>query len=94
MLLFSYGGILRYTFRYSGAGNLNQEADVIIRVSHFPSFSSVVILSLTLHFVLIQGNDITLQYTHRGQLRPDQDNTVEVQLFEDRWQRADGQVSH
>ncbi|PIO69469.1 laminin B protein [Teladorsagia circumcincta] len=41
--------------------------------------------------VIIRGNDITLQYTHRVPLYPDRENTVELKIFEDKWQRVDGQ---
>ncbi|WKX94185.1 hypothetical protein Q1695_011444 [Nippostrongylus brasiliensis] len=64
----AYGGTLRYTFRFSGQGRMNQDPDVIIR-----------------------GNDISLQYTHREPVRPDSENTIELKFFEDKWQRVDGQ---
>uniref|UniRef100_A0A915ED04 Basement membrane-specific heparan sulfate proteoglycan core protein n=1 Tax=Ditylenchus dipsaci TaxID=166011 RepID=A0A915ED04_9BILA len=64
----SYGGNLKYVFRFSGSGNLNTEPDVIIR-----------------------GNDITLHHTNRNPVQADRDNTVAVPIFEDRWQRSDGQ---
>ena len=38
-----------------------------------------------------QGNDITLQYTHREQTHPDRENTIEFKIFEDKFQRVDGQ---
>uniref|UniRef100_A0A914WHN0 Basement membrane-specific heparan sulfate proteoglycan core protein n=1 Tax=Plectus sambesii TaxID=2011161 RepID=A0A914WHN0_9BILA len=41
--------------------------------------------------VILRGNDITLHYIHRDPSRTDQDNTVEITMFEDRWQRVDGQ---
>uniref|UniRef100_A0A915PNI4 Basement membrane-specific heparan sulfate proteoglycan core protein n=1 Tax=Setaria digitata TaxID=48799 RepID=A0A915PNI4_9BILA len=66
----SYGGILKYTFLYSGTGPVNSDADVILR-----------------------GNDITLQYTNHQPVYADRENTIEVQLFEDHWQRTDGQLA-
>nr|CDJ89925.1 Laminin B type IV and EGF and Immunoglobulin V-set and Immunoglobulin and Immunoglobulin I-set and Laminin G domain containing protein [Haemonchus contortus] len=41
--------------------------------------------------VIIRGNDITLQYKHRIPIYPDRENTIELKIFEDRWQRVDGQ---
>ncbi|VDM94872.1 unnamed protein product [Thelazia callipaeda] len=64
----SYGGILKYVFRYSGVGPINTDADVILR-----------------------GNDITLLYKHHQSPIAGRDNVVEVKLFEDQWQRMDGQ---
>uniref|UniRef100_A0A0R3RRX5 Basement membrane proteoglycan n=1 Tax=Elaeophora elaphi TaxID=1147741 RepID=A0A0R3RRX5_9BILA len=66
----SYGGTLKYVFRYSGIGSLNTDADVILR-----------------------GNDITLHYTNHQPIYADRENTVEVNLFEDHWQRMDGQLA-
>ncbi|KAK6737082.1 hypothetical protein RB195_019650 [Necator americanus] len=41
--------------------------------------------------VIIRGNDITLQHTHRETIHPERENTIELKFFEDRWQRVDGQ---
>ncbi|KJH47265.1 laminin B [Dictyocaulus viviparus] len=35
--------------------------------------------------VIIRGNDISLQYTHRQRVIPDRDNTIEVKFFEDQY---------
>ncbi|KAI1728541.1 immunoglobulin domain-containing protein [Ditylenchus destructor] len=64
----SYGGKLKYVFRFTGSGNLNPDPDVIIR-----------------------GNDITLHHYNRNPVQADRDNTVEIPILEDRWQRSDGQ---
>ncbi|VBB30312.1 unnamed protein product, partial [Acanthocheilonema viteae] len=66
----SYGGTLKYVFRYSGTGPVNTDVDVILR-----------------------GNDIALQYTNHQPIYADRENTVEVSLFEDHWQRVDGQLA-
>ncbi|RCN43074.1 laminin B [Ancylostoma caninum] len=41
--------------------------------------------------VIIRGNDITLQYTHRQPIHAERENTIELKFFEDGWQRVDGQ---
>ncbi|PAV89183.1 hypothetical protein WR25_06183 isoform C [Diploscapter pachys] len=41
--------------------------------------------------VILRGNDITLQYTHREQTQSDRENTIEFKIFEDKFQRVDGQ---
>ncbi|KAI1726706.1 immunoglobulin domain-containing protein [Ditylenchus destructor] len=64
----SYGGKLKYVFRFTGSGNLNPDPDVIIR-----------------------GNDITLHHYNRNPVQADRDNTVEIPILEDKWQRSDGQ---
>ncbi|KAM3718657.1 Basement membrane proteoglycan [Dirofilaria immitis] len=66
----SYGGKLKYVFRYSCTGPPNIDPDVILR-----------------------GNDITLQYTNHQTTYPDRENIVEINLFEDHWQRMDGQLA-
>uniref|UniRef100_A0A1I8AA30 Basement membrane-specific heparan sulfate proteoglycan core protein n=1 Tax=Steinernema glaseri TaxID=37863 RepID=A0A1I8AA30_9BILA len=66
----SYGGYLKYTFRYSGAGQLTTDPDVILR-----------------------GNDITFQYTHRQPFYADRDNTVEIKIVEDSFHRTNDQAA-
>ncbi|CAD6196919.1 unnamed protein product [Caenorhabditis auriculariae] len=41
--------------------------------------------------IILRGNDITLQYTHRETVHPDRENIIELSIFEDKWQRVDGQ---
>lgn len=41
--------------------------------------------------VVLRGNDITLLYRHDRELSPGRENMVEVQFYEDRWEREDGQ---
>ncbi|CAI4227289.1 unnamed protein product [Auanema sp. JU1783] len=41
--------------------------------------------------IILRGNDISLQYTHREPTHADRDNTIEIKVFEDKWQRVDGQ---
>ncbi|CAI5441954.1 unnamed protein product [Caenorhabditis angaria] len=64
----AYGGSLKYTFKFSGNGNPDNGADVILK-----------------------GNDIALQFKSRQPIHADRENTIEIQLFENHWQRVDGQ---
>ncbi|CAB3410943.1 unnamed protein product [Caenorhabditis bovis] len=64
----AYGGTLKYTVRFTGSGNPDSAADVILK-----------------------GNDIVLHYKHREPLHADRENSIEIKLFENNWQRIDGQ---